>query len=73
VGGVGEAVRAQARVQKGAGKALGSVIAEGDFRRAFPDSFPRGVVRSKSLFSVPPRSVRLISSFSRQLFRLHNL
>jgi len=36
VGGVGEAFRAQARVQKGAGKALGSVIAEGDFRRAFP-------------------------------------
>jgi len=32
---VGEAFQAQARVQKGAGKALGSVIAEGDFRRAF--------------------------------------
>ena len=44
-------------MQKGAGKALGSVIAEGDFRRAFSDSFKRGVVRSKSLFSVPPRSV----------------
>ena len=72
MGGVGEAFRAQARVQKGAGKALGSVIAEGDFRRAFPDSFQREVVRSKSLFSVPPRSVRLISSFSRQLFRFHN-
>jgi len=57
VGGVGEAFRAQAQVQKGAGKALGSVIAEGDFWRAFPDSFKRGVVRSKSLFSVPPRSV----------------
>ena len=36
---MGEAFRAQARVQKGAGKALGSVIAEGDFRRVFPDSF----------------------------------
>ena len=35
VGGVGKAFRAQAGVQKGAGKALGSVIAEGDFRRAF--------------------------------------
>jgi len=44
VGGVGEAFRAQARVQKETGKALGSVIAEGDFRRAFPDSFKRGVV-----------------------------
>jgi len=63
VGGVGEAFRAQARVQKGAGKALGSVIAEGDFRRAFPDSFKRGVVLSKSLFSVPPRSVLLIPLF----------
>jgi len=31
-------------VQKGAGKALGSVIAEGDFRRAVPGSFKRGVV-----------------------------
>ena len=41
---VGEAFQAQARVQKGAGKALGSVIAEGDFRRAFPCSFKRGVV-----------------------------
>jgi len=53
VGGEGEAFR----VQKGAGKALGSVIAEGDFRRAFPDSFKRGVVRKKSLFSVSSRSV----------------
>ena len=31
-------------MQKGAGMALGSVIAEGDFRRAVPDSFKRGVV-----------------------------
>jgi len=31
VGRVGEAFRVQARVQKGAGKALGSVIAESDF------------------------------------------
>jgi len=44
VGGVGKAFRAQAGVQKGAGKALGSVIAEGDFRRAFPGSFKRWVV-----------------------------
>ena len=43
-GGVGEAFRAQVRVQKGARRALGSVIAEGDFRRASPDSFKRGVV-----------------------------
>ena len=42
--GVGEGFRAQARVQKGTGKALGSVIAEGDFRRAFQGSFKRGVV-----------------------------
>jgi len=28
-------------VQKGAGTALGSVIAEGDFRRTVPDSFKR--------------------------------
>jgi len=34
VGGVEEAFRAQAWVQKGAGKALCSEIAEGDFRRA---------------------------------------
>ena len=54
---MGEAFRAQARVQKGARKALGSVIAEDDFWRAFPGSFKRGVVRSKSLFCVPPRSV----------------
>jgi len=54
---VGEAFRAQARVQKGAGKALGSVIAEGDFRRGLSRFLQRGVVRSKSLFSVPPRSV----------------
>jgi len=59
VGGVGEAFRAQAWVQKGAGKALGSVIAEGDFRRAVPGSFKQEVVWSKSLFSVPPRSVLL--------------
>ena len=44
LGVVGEAFQAQARVQKGAGKVLGSVIAEGDFRRAFPGSFKRGVV-----------------------------
>ena len=39
MGRVGEAFRAQARVQKEAEKALGSVIAKGDFRRAFPGSF----------------------------------
>jgi len=44
VGGVGEDFPAQARVQKEAGKALGSVIAKGDFWRAFPGSFERGVV-----------------------------
>jgi len=43
-GGKGESFRAQAGVQKGPGKALGSVIAEGDFRRAFPGSFKRRVV-----------------------------
>ena len=58
-GGVRQAFWAQARVQKGAGKALGLVIAEGDFRRASPGSFKRGVVWSKSLFSVPPRSALL--------------
>jgi len=57
-------------VQKGAGKALGSVIAEGDFRQAFPDSFKRGVVRSKSLFSVPPRSVLVNLSLLRMEFLL---
>jgi len=40
-------------VQKGAGNALCSEIAKGDFRRAFTDSFKRWVVRSKSLVSVP--------------------
>ena len=70
MGGVGEAFRAQPRVQKGAGKALGSVIAEGEFRRAFPDSFKRGVVRSKSLFSVPPRSVSVNLSLLRMEFIL---
>ena len=47
---MGEAFRVQARVQKGAGKALGSVIAEGDFRRAFPDS---GCAKQKSLQRPP--------------------
>ena len=54
MGGTGEAFRAQARVQKGTGKALGAEIAEGGFWRAFLVSFKRGIVRSKSLFSVPP-------------------
>jgi len=36
-GGVGEDFRAQAWEQKGAGTALGSVIAGGDFRRAVPN------------------------------------
>ena len=44
MGGVGKALRAQAGVEKGAGKALGSEIAEGDFWRAFQRSFKRGVL-----------------------------
>jgi len=64
---VGEAFGAQARVQKGAGKALGTEIAEGGFWRAFLGAFKRGVVRSKSLFSVPPRSV-LLTLFVRTEF-----
>jgi len=67
VGGVGDAFGAQARVQKGAGKALGTEIAEGGFWRAFLGFFKRGVVRSKSLFSVPPRSV-LLTLFVRTEF-----
>jgi len=57
---VEEASQAQARVQWGAGKDLSWVISEGDFRLASLDSFKRGVVRSKSLFSFPPRSVSVI-------------
>jgi len=56
---VGETFRAQARVQKGTGKALGTEIAEAGFWRAFLDYFKPGVVRSKSHFSVAPRSVLL--------------
>jgi len=41
---------------------LGYGNAEGDFWRAFPGSFKRGVERSKSLFSLPPRSVLLTLS-----------
>jgi len=48
---VGKAFRAQAGVQKGAGKALGSVIAAGDFQRAagLPRYLQtRGCVKQKS-------------------------
>ena len=55
-------------MQKEAGKALGQEIAEGDFWRAFLSSFKRGVVRNKSLFSVPPRSVSLTLSVLRTEF-----
>jgi len=53
---VGEVFRTQAvyTVQNGAGKALDSVIAEGDFRLAFADFFKPRFVRSKSVLSVPP-------------------
>ena len=43
MGGVGEAFRAQARVQKGTGKALGTEIAEGGFWQAFLGFFERGM------------------------------
>jgi len=53
-GGVGEAFWAQARVQKRAGKALGTEIAEGGFWRAFLGSFIRGVVCVEKISSASP-------------------
>ena len=54
-------------MQKGAGKALGSVIAEGDFRRAFPGSCKRGgCVKQKSLQRPP--TIRFTDSVLRTRF-----
>ena len=54
MGGVREAFRAQARVQKGTGKALGTEIAEGGSGGGLPRFLQtRGCAKQKSLQRLP--------------------